>query len=918
MIGQNFSRIIQAAAHGISFALIFLGAQAVLVGQKHPLNAAAGCLLGLGVLAACADGWWAGLRGVGRTWGWRLGGWLLAAGLGLIWARDWSSVGAWHWVLGAGFIFVAGLQKLIRTAAGAETASVWAETFRWVMLPVAACWLFRPFFESEFFGAVDARSYGYTMVDALLQSRAGVFPVLVGQSEFMFNGAIHPIRTAPYHHYLGIALDLITFRELSPLAIQHLTVVVTAAQAALMGYACLVWVAPHRRWLAWVFAMLFVSSPAVGGYVYGQEMYMTFMTFGWLPLVLAGNVRLLRQDDRMGWLWLVAGLALVWVAHAPVALWLTIATAGLQFLRLFTRDFTASSWRRAGGGAVGLVGLLAYYFWSVAEVSQSGGGVAGVAAFGAFVSGVGLTIRFMASGRWGWWVAAGCVTGGLAVMGKLYFAWLAGTVGLSAAIVGLAPKRSKALAIVRDHLPESISVLVLLAGLVTAHWRPAFEAMPAYAWVARAFPLNLAPMTAYAQQLTDLQLGYGLWVFLAVGAGLSFGWATFERRVLMIALVVWLALVFPIPGVTGLLLGAIPKEFFAISSDIAWLRYLPTMVALAVFGGYLGWSGLLERFPRSRFLFGAVSVLGLGWSFAEAEKLVRSGYRNVNTPEIIAAFYRPETVRQFSYIFPGLPVSPYLTNGVVDYRLESRLLRRDDPSREAGEPVDFTGAREVVLRSTVDATSPHWLYLEPKLTLAPLENVLLKFEFFEKNYSGTFIARGPGGFRREYPMPVAGFFAKSFGVESSRPKTIALWNTGEKEQPIELVFLRSELPADGKPFGDFARVKIQPYSPKRLPVETQSLIPYRAKVRATEPVWLETPRAFIPGYRARVGSSEVPVVASPNSMAMIEVPAGESVVELVYRGTSALWLAMGISAASWLALIVLWSRATRGSKPLSS
>jgi hypothetical protein len=310
--------------------------------------------------------------------------------------------------------------------------------------------------------------------------------------------------------------------------------------------------------------------------------------------------------------------------------------------------------------------------------------------------------------------------------------------------------------------------------------------------------------------------------------------------------------------------------------------------------------------------------VGLGWSFVEAEKLVRTGYRNVNPPEIIAAFYRPETVRQFSYIFPGLPVSPYLTNGVVDYRLESRLLRQDDPSREAGVAVDFTGAHEVVLKSTVDATSAHWLYLEPKLTLAPHENVLLKFEFFEKNYSGTLIARGPEGFRREYPMPAAGFFAKSFGVEPSRPKTIALWNTGEKEQPIELAFLRAELPVDGKPFGDFARVKIQPYSPERLPVETQSLIPYRATVRATEPVWLETPRAFIPGYLATVGGTEVPVMASPNSMAMIQVPGGESVVELVYRGTRALWLAMGISAASWLVLIVLWRRAARGSKPVSS
>ena len=75
-----------------------------------------------------------------------------------------------------------------------------------------AVWLYRPFLDAGFFGGVDARSYGYTMIDVLRQARAGVFPVLVGQTEFMFNGTIHPIRTAPYHHYLGILLDRITCR----------------------------------------------------------------------------------------------------------------------------------------------------------------------------------------------------------------------------------------------------------------------------------------------------------------------------------------------------------------------------------------------------------------------------------------------------------------------------------------------------------------------------------------------------------------------------------------------------------------------------------------------------------------------------------------------------------------------------------
>ena len=64
-------------------------------------------------------------------------------------------------------------------------------------------------------------------------------------------------------------------------------------------YLCLaVLLGSARRWLAWALALLYISSPLVAAYIYEQEMYMTFMAFGWLPLVfvLSGNY----SRDRAG------------------------------------------------------------------------------------------------------------------------------------------------------------------------------------------------------------------------------------------------------------------------------------------------------------------------------------------------------------------------------------------------------------------------------------------------------------------------------------------------------------------------------------------------------------------------------------------------------------------------------------------
>ena len=735
------------------------------------------------------------------------------------------------------------------------------EELRLATLVILPVWCFRAYLTSDFFGGIDARSYAYGMMDALSQARAGVFPVLVGQSEFMFEGVIHPIRTAPYHHGLGILLDGLTWRALSPVAIQHLTVVVTAVVGTLSCYVCLSLLVPGRRWLAWIMAVIYISAPAVGGFVYVEEMYMTFMAFAWLPWLIFGNIWVIRKGDWTGWSVLAASLALIWLCHAPVGLWLTLGTAGIQLLRLVVDETGWTALRRACGGGLIFLALSAGYFWSVAEIAGAS-----------------------ANPR--------SLNGRIPTQLSLVFAGIGVGLCLIPSLRG--HRRSRLIATAAG---------LIMGGMLAVHFRSAGEGQEAFSIVQRLFPGNFEPVSASASKLEDLQLGYALLASWLIGIGAAFRKASREVRLLAIVGIMGMCLLVPIPGVTRFLLDQIPAVVVAISSVSVWLRYMPGLATLCVFIGFLGVAAWSESNARAGKILTAGFCLAAAWSMAENGKFVRSVYRARESTGEHLDLLRPENVTQFAYIFPGLPASPYLVNGVVDYHLESRLLERLDPTKQHGETVIWGDVHWQALTAIPDERNVDFLNLSPGFTLAPGEHRQLRFRFHDVAYQGVLVLRGPGGWYREYRLPDSGFGVKSFGVAAERPKSIALWNSGGKPQPVEMVFIRSGSAAQDRFPNGFADVAMQTYDPATLPIRTLGLIPYRAQTTLTQPEYLESPRAFIPGYKAKVNGVHRPVIASPNHRAMVELDAGTNQVEITYEGTKALWTAFGISGVAWLAFL---------------
>jgi hypothetical protein len=293
-------------------------------------------------------------------------------------------------------------------------------------------------------------------------------------------------------------------------------------------------------------------------------------------------------------------------------------------------------------------------------------------------------------------------------------------------------------------------------------------------------------------------------------------------------------------------------------------------------------------------------VLAFGWDLRELAKVRLMAERSVNSPEQTKAFYREDSAPLYSYSYDSLQRPAYFLSGVVDYHLESRLLRTSDFG-VLPDPLLATNRRDqIVLATRPNPLDGHWLVLEPNFRLAPGERQLWKFAFVNRSYRGVLIGQGPGGFYREYDLPppeVAG--NRSFGVEPARSKELAFWNSTVQPQDFALTFL---LPAPITDFGDFATVAIERYRSEELQIRTLGLIPYHAQVRTAAECYLETPRVYIPGYRARVDGNPEEVAASPQHLVMVKLKPGVHDVVVSFRPTPKLSAVGLITALGWLGL----------------
>lgn len=689
-----------------------------------------------------------------------------------------------------------------------DTGQGRTEILRWLGLLLVALWLAHPYFAPRLIGTGDALWYHHLLADAVLQFRAGEFPVYVGQSDFMFNGAVYPHRVAPYHQYLAGLLDLLTGRHLSFFALQHLTIILSFVGGAFAAYAVLVRIDPLHRGIAALLALLYVACPGVMGLAYAQDLYMSVMAIPWVPLALGGAWLTFREDSSRAYAIMVAGLAALWWSHPPIAMWVSLLI-GLQQATLLT--LAGWPWPRLRRGLIAagaLVLLVAYPFVSALLLRAPGESV----------------------------------------------------------------------------VPYRMDRALLLKEINDA------------------YPANLRPLDATASPLSQLQLGYGLW--LALGGLLAVAaWRREAATRLALALAVFLLiLVLPVPGLTWALWSAFPEQVVGLSLYWPMQRLLIIAAGLVVIGLQAGLRGTTPARTASSVLIGAL-VLGAGWSVWEARVFLRTATAQANANADSAKWALSENVtpmRHAYHLFSRQPDT--MSHGVMDPALESRLL---DPASGEPLPADPAGLHWSTFTGSLDA-NPGILNLEPPLVLEPGQRYRLTFDFPERDFTGVLQLIGQDFFR-EYTLPASGN-PRAFGTGRTAARTLPLWTSGRTPLEVRLRFIPTQPHARAQDFTPFARYRLTVVDPGLDPIVLTSLIPYRARVRSPVPALLETPRMAVPGYTATVDAKPVPVQRTAAGFVAVPVPAGATAVEVRFTGPLALRATFWVSLASAMVLPLLLAR----------
>jgi hypothetical protein len=296
-----------------------------------------------------------------------------------------------------------------------------------------------------------------------------------------------------------------------------------------------------------------------------------------------------------------------------------------------------------------------------------------------------------------------------------------------------------------------------------------------------------------------------------------------------------------------------------------------------------------------------VVIAAFAWSLSEAGVLVERNAASPMDDEWSAQLFRPENVSltRVSYMFFGFYPS-YFSNSPMDPVLETRLIDvktmeilADGSTMASGRPPP--GAIDVELRENPDED------IEPGIPVGPMGTSVLRFDFGGREMDGVLQFRGRTLFR-EYRLPQSGA-EKSFGSGPTNGRVIAIRNSNAAPDSIRMNFLPdsvAEAPR-GAP-RPFARVSVEPLSAAGHVIELRSLLPFRAVVQSDRPAVLETPKVYVPGYRARVDGREVEIMRTGAGLVGVPLGAGKSDVTVDYPGSPLLRWAYGVSAASWLAL----------------
>ncbi len=416
--------------------------------------------------------------------------------------------------------------------------------------------------------------------------------------------------------------------------------------------------------------------------------------------------------------------------------------------------------------------------------------------------------------------------------------------------------------------------------------------------IREVFPAVLFPLSDHARALSDLQLGYALWLVLLVSLVGAVWTSRIELRLLLVACALLLVLLMPVPGLTDWLWVHLPEQIKRITFYWPMHRFYLVAAAVLAIAGQLTFANHSKRSLRLHQTLMIGLACGCAWSLWESRQFIRAAADRTATAAETARRQCPENLLLMNHaygLFAALPAR--FSNGVVDPRAETRLF-----ARGALTPVPAPVYRTVQsgrFIGTPDA-NPGILNLAPMLRLEPGKRYELEFDWANREYRGVLQFVGRELFR-EYTLPASGE-RLAFGAGAPYSRTVSLWSTAPTGDEITVRFIPTGFGEKPANFSPFARFALNEITSATSPVNVTSLLPWEATAHTTFDAWLETPRMAVPGYRASVDGLAADVTRSTDGLLRIAIPPGNHTVTLSFLGTPSLRFSYWGMLVAWTTL----------------
>jgi len=428
-------------------------------------------------------------------------------------------------------------------------------------------------------------------------------------------------------------------------------------------------------------------------------------------------------------------------------------------------------------------------------------------------------------------------------------------------------------------------------------------------------PAAFLPLGWANGESPDLQLGYALWLMLAISLFVAIRWPLQNsmRNLLLCVFVLFLFL-FPFPYINQKLWSLTPDFVREITTAWAQQRFYVIIAAITCICAMMAFTKIQALFFRK-----ILNVLLFGlffWNVYQTYYFIHHGQIQKDG-EI--SWLKSHNIFFYNYtLYPQL--RDIYHEGTIDPMLKSKLLDSKQAILPEYDNEQVVISKSLNLKNTEIYSYQSFPFIINKNNQPVKKDIpLLKIKIPDNQ---NFLLVASINTKQLKQLSDDNYIGYSFAI-SSHKNTHLYFNASyrfdalptenskvllpifiDNNEENELYFTLNGINGHGKIL--IESYKLIKYDADSLPIHIESFTPYKAQVKTPiSNTYLEIFKQYLPGYQAIVNGKAVAVFKSKNNLILIPLKnSGNNVITLYYKGTQLMHLAFILNMIIWGMLLI--------------